>query len=51
MRVVAGSVGGRLLAVPPGELTRPTTELVRGAVFNSLAAQGKYRADLEKQAA
>jgi 16S rRNA (guanine966-N2)-methyltransferase len=41
MRVVAGSVGGRLLAVPPGELTRPTTELVRGAVFNSLAAQGE----------
>jgi 16S rRNA (guanine966-N2)-methyltransferase len=41
MRVMAGSVGGRRLAVPPGDVTRPTTELVRGAVFNSLAAQGE----------
>src|SRR5581483_6705905 len=40
MRVVAGSVGGRRLAVPRGVSTRPTSELVRGAVFNSLEARG-----------
>lgn len=40
MRVVAGTVGGRRLAVPPGATTRPTSELVRGAIFNSLTAQG-----------
>ena len=41
MRVVAGAVGGRRLAVPPGQRTRPTSELVRGAVFNSLVARGE----------
>ena len=41
MRVVGGTVGGRRLAVPAGERTRPTTELVRGAVFNSLVARGE----------
>jgi 16S rRNA (guanine966-N2)-methyltransferase len=40
MRVVAGSVGGRRIAAPPGKGTRPTSELVRGAVFNSLEARG-----------
>ena len=40
MRVVAGSLGGRHLAVPPGRGTRPTSDLVRGAIFNSLEAQG-----------
>lgn len=40
MRVVAGTVGGRRLAVPLGATTRPTSELVRGAIFNSLTAQG-----------
>jgi 16S rRNA (guanine966-N2)-methyltransferase len=40
VRVVAGTVGGRRLAVPRGQRTRPTSELVRGAVFNSLAARG-----------
>jgi 16S rRNA (guanine966-N2)-methyltransferase len=40
MRVVAGSVGGRKLIVPAGprSTTRPTSELVRGAVFNSLTS-------------
>jgi 16S rRNA (guanine966-N2)-methyltransferase len=40
MRVVAGSVGGRRLVVPDGprSTTRPTSELVRGAVFNSLTS-------------
>ncbi len=41
MRVVAGAVGGRRLAVPPGQRTRPTSDLVRGAVFNSLVARGE----------
>ncbi|GAC1312013.1 MAG: 16S rRNA (guanine(966)-N(2))-methyltransferase RsmD [Acidimicrobiales bacterium] len=40
MRVVAGTVGGRHLSVPPGVATRPTSELVRGAIFNSLTARG-----------
>lgn len=40
MRVVAGTVGGRRLAVPPGRSTRPTTALVRQAVFNGLEARG-----------
>jgi 16S rRNA (guanine966-N2)-methyltransferase len=40
MRVVAGSVGGRRLRVPPGHATRPTSELVRGAIFNSLTSLG-----------
>jgi len=40
MRVVAGTVGGRRLAVPAGDRStvRPTSELVRGAIFNSLAS-------------
>ncbi len=40
MRVVAGIVGGRHLATPPGRGTRPTSELVRAAIFNSLEARG-----------
>jgi 16S rRNA (guanine966-N2)-methyltransferase len=40
MRVVAGSLGGRRLAAPDGDSTRPTSDLVRGAMFNSLSAQG-----------
>src|SRR5258708_2112787 len=38
MRVVAGLVGGRRLRVPPGRGTRPTSDLVRGAMFNSLTS-------------
>jgi 16S rRNA (guanine966-N2)-methyltransferase len=42
MRVVAGTVGGRRLQVPAGprRVTRPTTELVRAAVCNSLTSLG-----------
>ncbi len=40
MRVVAGEFGGRILVSPPGLGTRPTTEKVRQAVFNSLDASG-----------
>jgi 16S rRNA (guanine966-N2)-methyltransferase len=40
VRVVAGSVGGRRLAAPPGTDTRPTTDRVREAVFNALGSLG-----------
>jgi 16S rRNA (guanine966-N2)-methyltransferase len=33
-RVTAGAVRGRVLKTPPGRSTRPTTSLVREAVFN-----------------
>ncbi len=42
MRVVSGTLGGRRLAVPAGHAIRPTSELVRGAVFNSLQARGAF---------
>jgi 16S rRNA (guanine966-N2)-methyltransferase len=38
MRVVAGALRGRRLVAPDGLATRPTTDRVREAVFNSLAA-------------
>jgi len=37
-RIVAGAAGGRRLAVPP-KGTRPTTDRVREALFNVLAAR------------
>ena len=37
-RIVAGSAGGRRLAVPPGRGTRPTADRVREALFSSLHA-------------
>jgi len=36
MRIVAGLVRGRRLTVPEGTTTRPTTDRVREATFNSL---------------
>ncbi len=39
-RIVAGKAGGRKLRVPPRG-TRPTTELVREALFSSLEAAGE----------
>ena len=36
MRVVAGTARGRTLVAPPGARTRPTTDRVRGAIFNAL---------------
>lgn len=36
MRVVSGELGGRKLVTPDGEHTRPTSERVREAIFNSL---------------
>jgi 16S rRNA (guanine966-N2)-methyltransferase len=36
MRIIGGIAGGRLLKVPRGMSVRPTPDLVRQAVFNSL---------------
>ena len=36
MRVVAGELKGRTLHAPPGRSTRPTSDKVRGAIFNVL---------------
>ena len=36
MRVVAGSFKGRTLAAPKGDSVRPTSDKVRGAIFNVL---------------
>ncbi len=38
MRVVAGSMRGRRIVAPEGQATRPTTDKVREAVFNSLSS-------------
>jgi len=37
MRVIAGSARGALLKAPPGAATRPTSDKVRGAIFDALA--------------
>ena len=37
-RIVSGSRGGRRLAMPPGDQTRPTTSKVREALFSALAS-------------
>lgn len=39
LRVVAGTAGGRRLATLSGESTRPTSQRVREAVFNSLGSR------------
>lgn len=36
MRIVAGQLGGRRIAVPPGQGTRPTSDRVREALFAML---------------
>lgn len=36
MRIVGGSLGGRVLRAPHGAATRPTSEKVREAIFNIL---------------
>ena len=40
MRIVSGIYGGRKLEVPKGRDIRPTSDKVRGAVFNSLRSRG-----------
>jgi 16S rRNA (guanine966-N2)-methyltransferase len=39
-RIVAGDAGGRRLVVPKGEITRPTSDRVREALFGALDARG-----------
>jgi 16S rRNA (guanine966-N2)-methyltransferase len=39
VRVIAGSLGGRRLAVPRGQATRPTADRVREALFSILAGR------------
>jgi 16S rRNA (guanine966-N2)-methyltransferase len=40
MRIIGGTVGGRTLRAPRGSATRPTSDKVREALFNILAARG-----------
>ncbi len=40
MRVVAGEAKGRRLESPPGDVTRPTIDRVREALFNALGSLG-----------
>jgi 16S rRNA (guanine(966)-N(2))-methyltransferase RsmD len=37
-RIIAGDLGGRRLAVPPGRDTRPTSDRVREAMFSTLTS-------------
>jgi 16S rRNA (guanine966-N2)-methyltransferase len=47
MRIVGGSLGGRVLRAPRGAATRPTSEKVREAVFNILGpCEGAHVLDL-----
>ena len=39
MRITGGQIGGRILKVPKGLAVRPTPDLVKQAVFNSLGAR------------
>jgi 16S rRNA (guanine(966)-N(2))-methyltransferase RsmD len=38
-RIVAGSLGGRRIAAPPGAGTRPTSDRVREALFSAVQAE------------
>lgn len=40
LRVIAGAARGRRLVTPAGRATRPTSGLVRGALFNMLVHRG-----------
>ncbi|MBE2280923.1 MAG: 16S rRNA (guanine(966)-N(2))-methyltransferase RsmD [Ignavibacteriaceae bacterium] len=37
LRIISGIYGGRFISAPKSNLTRPTTEKVKGAIFNSLS--------------
>lgn len=37
IRIIAGSAKGRRLKIPKGQVVRPTSDKVRGAIFNILA--------------
>lgn len=40
MRIIAGTARGRKLSAPEGRDVRPTSDKVRGAIFNALQARG-----------
>jgi 16S rRNA (guanine966-N2)-methyltransferase len=42
VRVIAGLARGTPLIAPPGSATRPTSDLLRGVIFNMLAAEGPF---------
>jgi 16S rRNA (guanine966-N2)-methyltransferase len=47
MRIVGGTLGGRVLRAPGGAATRPTSEKVREAIFNILGSvEGAHVLDL-----
>ncbi len=50
MRIIAGTYGGRRLEVPKGRDIRPTSDKVRGSIFNALLSridiQGAWTMDL-----
>jgi 16S rRNA (guanine966-N2)-methyltransferase len=47
MRIVGGTLGGRVLRAPHGAATRPTSEKVREAIFNILGSvEGAHVLDL-----
>lgn len=46
IRVIAGTARGRRLKVPPGRITRPTSELLRGALFNIIQVGEKSFLDV-----
>ena len=39
MRIIGGALSGRTIAAPPGRATRPTSDRVREALFNLVAAR------------
>ena len=47
MRIIGGTAGGRILKAPKGFDVRPTADLVRQAVFNSLGERVGARRVLE----
>ncbi|MGE3143371.1 MAG: RsmD family RNA methyltransferase, partial [Hyphomonadaceae bacterium] len=46
MRIIGGKFGGRALAAPAGQKTRPTSDRAREAIFNILA-HAEWSAGLE----
>ncbi len=43
VRIIAGTARGRPLRAPPTEETRPTSDLIRGAIFSMLEAEALKR--------
>ncbi|HEV7215436.1 MAG TPA: RsmD family RNA methyltransferase, partial [Chloroflexota bacterium] len=42
MRIIAGLARGTPLFAPPSPATRPTSDLMRGVIFNMLAPEGPF---------